>query len=179
MNAGNPFRKSKQMPETQIQTQIETQVGHRYSRLQILLHWSVVILVLEQWITSSAIPRTHDPFLTPSKADLLMHLMHNYAGMLIGTLMVIRLGLLFLNPRQVDPGLPRWQAAAAQAVHWALYLSLLGQASTGFVASYLWKGAVPFHQLFWTLTLSLVSLHVLAAAYHLVRRDGVVGRMVP
>jgi cytochrome b561 len=64
-------------------------------------------------------------------------------------------------------------------VHRALYLSVLGQAATGFVSSYLWKGVVPFHQMLWNLTLTLVNLHVLAVAIHLVRRDGVVGKMVP
>ncbi len=160
-------------------TRIRSQAARQYSGLQILLHWSVVLLILEQWVTSRAIPRTHNPFLPPSKSDLLMHLVHNYAGMLIGTFMVIRLGLLFLNPRQEDPGRPQWRTRAAHAVHWALYLSVLGQAATGFAASYLWKGAVPFHQMFWNFTLSLASLHVLAAAYHLACRDGVVWKMVP
>lgn len=79
------------------------QTAHRYTRLQIVLHWSVVILIAEQWYTSKAIPRTHNPFLPPSKADLLMHMVHNYAGMLIGLLMVIRLGLIFLNPVRAKP----------------------------------------------------------------------------
>ena len=154
------------------------QTAHRYTRLQIVLHWSVVILIVEQWYTSKAIPRTHNPFLPPAEIDLLMHMVHNYAGMLIGLLMAIRLGLFFLNPRQGETGHRDWQTKAAYAVHWALYLSVLGQASTGFVASYLWKGAVPFHLMFWNLILTLVSLHVLAAAYHLVCGDGVVRNMV-
>jgi cytochrome b561 len=155
------------------------QAAHRYTRLQILLHWSVVILIGEQWYTSQAIPRTHNPLLPPTDADLLMHMVHNYAGMLIGGLMVIRLGLFFLNRRQEDTGYRDWQTKAAHAVHWALYLAVLGQASTGFVASYLWKGAVPFHLMFWKLILTLVSIHVLAAVYHLVSGDGVVRRMLP
>ena len=93
--------------------------------------------------------------------------------------MTVRLGLWILNPRQVDAGRRSWQSKTASTVHWALYLSVLGQASTGFVSSYLWQGAVPFHQMFWNLTLTLVTLHVLAAAYHLVRGDDVVRKMVP
>lgn len=156
-----------------------SQTAHRYTRLQIVLHWLVVILIAEQWFTSKAIPRTHSPFLPPSKTDLLMHMAHNYAGMVIGLLMTVRLGLWILNPRQVDAGRRSWQSKTASTVHWALYLSVLGQASTGFVSSYLWQWAVPFHQMFWNLTLTLVTLHVLAAAYHLVRGDDVVRKMVP
>jgi cytochrome b561 len=156
-----------------------SQAAHSYTRLQIVLHWLVVILIAEQWVTSKAVARTHDPFLPPSETDLLLHMLHNYAGMLIGGLMVLRLGLWFVNPRQDKTGQRHWQTRAASTVHVALYLSVLGQASTGFVASYLWKGAIPFHLMFWNLTLTLACLHVLAAAYHLARGDEVVARMVP
>ncbi|MEQ8374973.1 MAG: cytochrome b/b6 domain-containing protein [Roseibium aggregatum] len=154
-----------------------TQAAHSYTRLQIVLHWLVVILIAGQWYTSSAIPRTHDPFLAPSRTDLLLHMVHNYSGMLIGGLMVIRLGLWLLNPPRRETGLRSWQTSAASTVHWALYLSVLGQASTGFVSSYLWQGAVPFHKMFWNLTMALVGLHVAAAIYHLARGDEVVVKM--
>ena len=104
---------------------------------------------------------------------------HKYAVIVIGLLIAVRLGLRFLNPQQGDAGHRSWQTKAASTVHRALYLSVLGQAATGFVSSYLWKGVVPFHQMLWNLTLTLVNLHVLAVAIHLVRRDGVVGKMVP
>lgn len=152
---------------------------HSYTQLQIVLHWLVVILIAGQWFTSKAIPRTHDPVLAPSKIDLLQHMVHNYAGMVIGALMAIRLGLRVLNPRHDGTGLRPWQTKAASTVHWALYLSVLGQASTGFISSYLWQGAVPFHQMFWNLTLSLVCLHIAAAVYHLARGDEVFRKMVP
>jgi len=68
---------------------------------------------------------------------------------------------------------------AALAVHWGIYTSLAAQAATGFVASYLWGPAAGVHKAIWNVTLVLIALHVTAAAWHGVRRDGVVGRMLP
>ena len=68
---------------------------------------------------------------------------------------------------------------AALAVHWSIYASLAAQAATGFIASYLWGPAAGIHKAIWNVTLVLIALHGTAAAWHGVRRDGVVGRMLP
>ncbi len=163
------------MPETHN----TSPTARKYSLLQIVLHWLIVVLIIEQWVTSKAVARTHDPFLPPSKTDLLLHMVHNYAGMFIGLLMVFRLGLSLLNRRGVGTGHRNWQTMAASTVHCALYLSVLGQASTGLVGSYLWNGAIPVHMMFWNVTLTLACLHILAAAYHIARGDDVIAKMVP
>ncbi len=149
-----------------------------YSRLQVALHWVVVLLVIEQWYTSQAIVRTHNPFLRPSDTDLVLHAMHNYAGVLLGTLMAGRIGLRWVQRPQIQTDSPDWQKRLSHAVHWGLYVSLFGQAVTGFTAAYLWPSAGRVHILLWNVTLILVSLHIVAAAYHAVRRDGVVSRMI-
>ena len=68
----------------------------RYSYAQIALHWVVVLLVIEQYLTSAAILRVHgyrplgrpaDPF------DLTLHALHTRVGVLIFALVAIRLAL--------------------------------------------------------------------------------------
>ena len=82
-------------------------------------------------------------------------------------------------PQSLLPRLTNWRDRTSHAVHWALYFSLLGQVAAGFVTSYLWAPAARFHVLFWNVTLILVGLHIAAAAYHALRGDGVVWRMIP
>ena len=149
-----------------------------YSRLQVALHWVVVLLVIEQWYTSQAIVGTHNPFLRPSDTDLVLHAMHNYAGVLLGTLMAVRIGLRWVQRHPIRTDSPGWQERLSRAVHGGLYVSLSGQAVTGFTAAYLWSSAGRVHILLWNVTLVLVGLHIVAAAYHTVRRDGVASRMI-
>ena len=153
--------------------------GAKYTRLQIAVHWSVVLLLIGQWYTSDAIPRTHNPLLPPSESDLFQHAVHNYAGLLIGALVLLRIGLRMFPPQSLLPRLTNWRDRTSQAVQWALYFSLLGQVAAGFVTSYLWAPAARFHVLFWNVTLILVGLHIAAAAYHAFRGDGVVWLMIP
>ncbi|WP_265519078.1 cytochrome b [Nitratireductor luteus] len=155
------------------------QESTRYTRLQIAIHWAVVLLVVEQWYTSQAIPRTHNPLLPPSSTDLLLHAVHNYAGLLIGALMLARIGLRLFQPRPASLHIQGWLERLSQVIHWGLYISLLGQVAAGFAAAYLWAPAGRIHILLWNVTLVLASLHIAAAAYHAVRCDGVVKRMVP
>jgi cytochrome b561 len=149
----------------------------RYSLVQILLHWAVVGLVTVQWLTYDAIARTHSSLMRPKPIDLLEHSIHTWVGILIGVLMVGRLGLRIHRRRTV----PRveWKDRIAALVHSGLYIALLAQAATGFVTRYLWGGAGLAHVWIWKAILALLVLHVLGAAYHLVRRDGVFGRMLP
>jgi len=155
------------------------QDGTRYTRLQVGMHWAVVLLLVEQWYTSQAIPRTHNPLLPASDTDLFLHAVHNYAGLLIGALMLMRIGLRFLQPVPQLPQAADWRERVAQAVHWGLYLSLLGQVAAGFVTAYLWAPAGRIHVFLWNVTLVLVGLHVAAALYHAVRQDDVIRRMFP
>ena len=111
-----------------------------YSLIQIVLHWLVAALVLVQYQTGGSIGRTHDAVhagLQPDPTDLLLHSVHNWSGMAIGGLMVLR---LFLRWRShgIVPDLKRESptAAAARLLHLGFYAVLLGQAAIGFIASY-------------------------------------------
>lgn len=155
------------------------QADSRYPTFRVALHWGVVALIVTQWLTSGAIHRTHGTLLPPSAIDLLLHAAHNYSGMTIGLLVGIRVLLRLFKPipsAQLQPAILRRLSAA---VHWGIYASLLAQASTGFVAAYLWGGAGRVHVFLWNVTLTLTAIHVAAALFHAVRRDGVLSRMLP
>jgi cytochrome b561 len=65
-------------------------------------------------------------------------------------------------------------------LHLAFYAAIIGQASLGFVASYLWFGVAPLHVAGSWVILSMVAIHVAAAAWHtLVLRDDTLDRMAP
>ncbi len=149
----------------------------RWSRVQVLLHWTVVGLVVVQWLTYDAIMRTHSSLMRPRPIDLLEHAVHTWSGIAIGVLMVARLALRMHRGRNAIH--VHFRERAAAVVHSGLYLALLAQAASGFTARYLWGGAAFFHVWIWKVILVLLALHVLGAVFHLVRRDGVVGGMLP
>lgn len=153
-----------------------------YTLLQILLHWLVAVLVLVQYLTGGSIERTHDAVhlgLAPDPFDLLQHAVHNWSGMAIGALMVVRLLLRWwlggLTPR-VPGGGPAEHAA--RALHLGFYGALIGQAALGFTASYITFAVAPLHVIGSKMILAMLALHVAAAAVHAARRDGVVMRML-
>ena len=136
-------------------------------------------MIAAQWATSGAIPRTHNPLLPPSPSDVLLHMVHNYNGIAIGCLVLVGVALRLSRSADRPQARRSPMELAALAVHWGIYAALAAQAATGFIASYLWGPAASIHKSIWNVTLVLIALHVTAAAWHGVRRDGVVGRMLP
>lgn len=150
-----------------------------YSRLQIVIHWAVVGMIATQWATSGAIPRTHNPLLPSTPWDLFLHMVHNYNGITIGFLVLVRVLLRVSRRDAVGTEKHAPSDVAAAVVHWGIYATLAAQATSGFIASYFWGPAATVHKAMWNVTLILVALHLMAAAWHGVRRDGVIGRMLP
>lgn len=153
-----------------------------YSPLQIALHWIIVLMIPVQYLTGGSVERTHHAVhmgMDPDTWDILQHLVHNYCGMAIGFLMGVRLLVRLLWAAPVErPTSPT--ALAARALHLAFYAAVIGQASLGFVASYLTFSVAPLHVLGSWVILGLVALHVAATAWHaLVLRDNTLDRMSP
>ena len=107
----------------------DNQKSDGYTGLQIALHWAVVVLVIGQWLTSSAIPRTHNPLLLPSAMDLFLHAIHNYAGLAIGALVLLRIALRQRNLQMAVTDDARWSLRLSQAVHCALSFPALSGCS--------------------------------------------------
>ncbi len=147
----------------------------KYSSLQVTIHWVVVAMIIVQWSTAGSIPRTHNPLLPPAGWDLFLHMVHNYCGMGIGTLVFLRITLRLRQRSRIN----HISDLAAATIHWGLYASLAAQAATGVIVAYFWAPAAWSHKAFWYVTLVLVGVHVAAALWHGVRRDGLVGRMLP
>lgn len=147
----------------------------KYSNVQIIIHWTVVVMIIIQWSTAGAIPRTHNPLLPPKEWDLFLHMLHNYCGMAIGALVLVRVALRLRRRTRVN----HFSDLPAAIVHWGLYASLAAQAATGMIVAYFWAPAAWGHKAFWNVTLVLVGLHATAAMWHGIRRDGVVGGMFP
>ncbi|CAN7228310.1 cytochrome b [Rhizobium sp. LjRoot254] len=152
-----------------------------YTKLQIALHWVIVLMIPIQYLTGGSIERTHHAVhmgVDPAFWDIVQHKVHNYCGMAIGTLMGLRLIVRLRRPKAVPQRC--MMGLAARALHWAFYAAIIGQASLGFVASYLWFGVAPLHVAGAWIILCMVVLHVAAAFWHaLVKRDDVLDRMLP
>ena len=155
-------------------TRLYQNPGARYRFVQIVLHWLVVALVMEQYATSGAILRTH-AYRTlgkgPDAFDMTLHTVHSRAGLLIFGLAALRLllRLIWRAPEWSTP-LPLWRRRLSSGAQFSLYAILLGQAATGAVANYLWWPMSGAHRvLFWVLVL-LVALHLAGAIISFVTR---------
>lgn len=159
-------------------------IATHYNPIQILLHWLVVALIVMQYVTSGPIQRTHEAVmdgLTPDRSDVLLHTVHNYVGMSVILIMVIRLGLRwwFGTGRDLPAGRVAWRYRAASVVHLAFYAAVIAQGLTGLVASYLWWPASDVHEVLFNVILGLITLHLVMALWHqLVLRDGALARML-
>jgi cytochrome b561 len=172
----------------------------RYAPVQKLLHWLVVLFLLVQvplgvWI-AVGVPK--DEALATQ-----IYQAHDGNGAVILVLALIWLGFRKLLGTPVLPrGTPLWVDSLASFTHRAIYLVLIVQPLTGWLANgaaghpwaiyNLYTIPSPIakneqvaewlstaHQGFAGLLAALVLLHLLGVAYHgLIRRDGVAGRIV-
>ena len=173
--------------------------GGNYSGAARTLHWLILALLIAQFIFAWTMP--HIGRDTPVTTLISLHFTF---GIIILAVVVLRLAVRVLHGEPVpEDGIPRWQTATARVTHWLLYLLLFVIPILGWLNAS-WRGMpiVMFgHELpallakrapgwGWTgdthifianwVLLGLVGLHVLAALYHyLIRRDGVLQRMLP
>lgn len=166
----------------------------RYHPVHVGLHWLIALLVLLMLgVGKFVLPgvATDDP----QKPMILQT--HAYIGGAIAALLIIRLVLRFTvrRPAPADAG-NAFLNFVAKAVHFLLYLLLIGMALSGFGLYQLanlpavFSGAQPYPQNFFDylpraghgltswLLLALVLLHFGAALYHqFVVKDNLLGRM--
>ncbi|MET0961485.1 MAG: cytochrome b [Noviherbaspirillum sp.] len=171
----------------------------RYTWQAMLLHWVLAVLVigmlsLGYWL--GEVPRD-----TPGRAFYVN--LHKSLGVLALMLVLLRLGWRMNHrPPPFPSSMPRWQMRAASVNHGLLYLCILLQPLSGYLASAFSKNGVQFfgiplpqwawddkplrsffadiHGMVPVALLVLISIHVLAALKHLlVDRDQVFQRMLP
>lgn len=170
------------------------QTPTRYNPLHVTLHWLIALLVL-MMLGVGKFMMPGIPADNPQKVSMLQ--VHSYIGMAIALLLVIRLVMRFTvkRPAPADAG-NAFLNYLAKAVHFLLYLLLIGMAGSGLGLFQLanlpaiFSGAAPYpadffqfsprmgHGLISWLLIALIGLHVAAALYHqFFRRDGLLGRM--
>jgi cytochrome b561 len=169
----------------------------RYTRVAVILHWTIAALVLAQfplgwWMQE--IPKQ------PPGPRVEAFNLHKSAGLLIVALMLARIAWRLAHPAPALPAMPRWQARLAHATHLMLYTALVALPLTGYLGSAFsgypvrffgmtlpaWAGkdlelkewmSTAHLTLAWALLL-LFALHMGGVAKHmLVSRDGLLRRM--
>lgn len=168
-----------------------------YDRTSIVLHWIVGLGVLGQFALGrwlAELPRE------PAAARAWWIELHQSSGVTLAAFVAVLLLWRLSHPAPELPAtLPRLQRAIAKATHWALYAGILVMPVSGYLGSSsatqpVRYFGVPLPHFDWNspqlqdsmglvhvitgwLLGALIALHVGAALYHLLRRDGVFTRM--
>ena len=176
------------------------QKGHGYNSVAKSLHWLILALLILQFTFAWTMPDIGRTVPSSILVDC-----HVWFGVTILFVAVIRL-LWRLTHGEPEPedGIPPWQVATARLIHWLLYALLFTIPILGWMNAS-WRGMhVTFFGLVelpkllqtkvpgwdWTgdlhsllanyALLALIGAHVTAALYHyMIRRDGVLQRMLP
>jgi cytochrome b561 len=176
-----------------------TGVTEQYSGFAKLLHWLVAVCVIIM-IPAGLVMAN----IGPGDLQNVLYTVHRSLGVLVLGLMIIRLlNRLIAGAPPPEPTLTPMQRAVSHVVHMALYALLIAQALIGWVATSAFGATISFFGLFavpdlvskdqalseplfaahlWIglLIAALVLMHIAAALYHgLIRRDGVLQRMLP
>jgi cytochrome b561 len=172
---------------------------HGYGAVAKFLHWSIVILIIAQYVI---IESTEDMADGPQKSQVMG--LHMSVGMLVFGLALVRIAWKLTSGGKPEPvPMPGPQRIAAAAGHGLLYLLIIAQPLTGWVmASY--GGHAPsffglfdfpmlvgenhdmhetfeeVHEVLFFTLVGVAVLHVLAALYHhFVMKDNSLRRMLP
>ncbi len=174
-------------------------LGRPYDTVSRAFHWLVVALVLLQVALAFVLPS-----LLPKSAEDSITAWHLATGSTILLVMLLRLGWRLAHPMPPAPNdLPAALRLLARGTHWAFYLVLILLPLLGWMAANAYGatprllGLIPLprllapdqataetiggvHKTVAIVLLALIALHVSGALYHaLVKRDGVIRRMLP
>lgn len=136
---------------------------------------------------------------TPDRAYFVN--LHKSTGLVIGLLLLLRIGWRLMHaPPPLPRSMPRWQRWLARVDHAALYVVFLSIPLAGYIASNFSKWGVKLfnvitlppwghddkaiyaffnqtHTIAVAVLVGLLVLHVAAAVWHALRRDGVFSRI--
>jgi cytochrome b561 len=155
-----------------------------YSRAQVALHWTVLVLVAFQFLAHDGIEEAWRAFRrgqpTPADAAALTY-MHIGAGSLVLLLALARIYLRMTRGAPAPPAdEPRLMQLAAEGVHMLIYALLLLLPLSGSVAWFVGvEASADVHEWLKNVLLAAIALHVSGALFqHFVRRSDVLMRML-
>ncbi|MFD3247047.1 cytochrome b561 [Rahnella aquatilis] len=171
----------------------------RYSSVQIVIHWLVLVLVVLTYTTMDI----KGAFIKGSQARELLTLAHYSLGFCVLFLMCVRVFVraMYTTP-SVKPAPPHWQHNLSVLVHAVIYLMFIGLPVLGILSKYYsgqdWtmfnlmmpKSVLPdlslqkelktLHTWLANAGYYLIGLHAFAALWHHYRlRDNTLVRMLP
>lgn len=168
----------------------------RYTRIAVLLHWIIAAALLYQlalgwWMLD--VPKS------PPGVRAGWFNWHKSIGITIAIVVLLRLSWRLAHPAPAHDGQPAWQRRAAELSHGLLYACMLVIPLSGYIGSVLsgypvryfgivlpqWLPAWPagkqllsaVHYGAVCLFMALIAVHVAAALWHWLQRDGVAQRM--
>lgn len=154
---------------------------HGYSSYQIAIHWSVVGLVVANWLLGQGMEQVFD---ARQEGEAVINLgpayMHVAIGIVIFLTMVARLLARIRRPVETAAGTKHHiMALLGRINHWAFYVVLLIMPVLGALA---WFGgseaAGGLHSLLAWLLVILIALHVGGAVLHLLLGENIFRRML-
>lgn len=154
-----------------------------YSRLQIGLHWVIVLLVAVQLVIAENMTEMVDAIEEGHAVEPGVQFfagVHYWFGILILLLMLARLVARFMlgAPAHAGEGSPALSLLST-VVHLAFYAALIVSPVVGLLAFYFGGELGDLHQIVRPVLIGLVGLHVLGALFNqFVRRDGTLTRMI-
>lgn len=153
-----------------------------YDRVSIWLHWLVAAMVISQFATGwiwGFFERGSDP-------RMYLFRTHLAVGTAILALALMRIGWRLTHPAPPLPAdISRTVSIMAKSTHGLLYLAIVAQPVLGLLTVTAFGKSIgrwprDLHVALSYVIFAIVILHVAAALWHqLIRRDGLIGRMLP
>ncbi len=173
-----------------------------YSRTARVLHWTTVLLLVIQIPVGVYMVYRGSSLNLWDNLTNALYSSHKLIGIVILLLVLWRLGYrLTRGAPAPEPTIKAWHRILSALNHWGLYAALVATPIVGYVGISRFPalnvfgvplpGVVPpdkaaaeavfeVHRLLVLLLVLLIAMHVGAALYHyLIRRDNVLGRMIP
>jgi cytochrome b561 len=169
----------------------------RYSTIAILLHWLMAICIIGLMATGWYLDT-----LPKGDAKLNLMMMHKSFGVLAFGLVIIRiLWRLTHTPPALPESLPAWTRKVANTLHIGLYVLMVIQPLSGYLASVFGGYKVAFfgmllpqwgekndnlraffhetHEIAGIILAVLIVVHLAAAVKHMIAKNGIIQRMLP
>ena len=156
-----------------------------WSRLNVFLHWSIVVLIIAQWIQGEFMADFWDATLEGKTVDQTTTVL-GYSHIVIGTFILVSAALRLIDrfthgrPPHVTED-PEWATMLAKVTHGLLYAVLFAMPILGLTAWFTGNDDIAgYHAFLWNPLLAIIALHIVGAlAQHFWFHSPALKRMIP